>query len=265
MLQPNALHARQAIDCLNAGAHVVLEKPIALSTADCKQILTTATANDKHVFCVMQNRYSAPMQWLRQLMQDNVLGKVYMVDVHCYWNRDKRYYTGNTWHGTDVDGGTLFTQFSHYIDLLYWLFGDVQNIQARFANYNHKGMIEFEDTGTVQFDFTNGGHGSLSYSTAVWDKNMESTLVVVAENGTVKIGGQYMDKVEYCHISNYELKENISKQTISIADYTGAKANHYFVMQNVVDVLNDSAKNITTNADEGTKVVEIIERIYALK
>lgn len=262
---PNALHAEQAVECLNTNAHVVIEKPIALTTSDCQAILDSATANDKQVFCVMQNRYSAPMQWLKQLLEDNVLGNVYMVDVHCYWNRDERYYTGDTWHGTDVDGGTLFTQFSHYIDLLYWLFGDVQNIQARFANYSHTDMIDFEDSGTIQFDFERGGHGSMSYSTSVWDKNMESTLVIVAENGTVKIGGQYMDKVEYCHISNYELKEDIITKTISIAEYAGAKANHYFVIENVVDVLSGRVANITTNAEEGTKVVEIIERIYAHK
>lgn len=262
---PNAIHAEQSIACLQAGTHVVIEKPIALSTKDCQSILDTAKANNKQVFCVMQNRYSAPMQWLKQLLADNVLGKIFMVDVHCYWNRDERYYTGDTWHGTDIDGGTLFTQFSHYIDLLYWLFGDVRNIQARFANYSHESMIDFEDTGTVQFDFASGGHGSLSYSTAVWDKNMESTLVIVGENGTVKIGGQYMDRIEYCHINNYELKEDIVTKTISIGKYAGAKANHYFVIQNVVNVLLGNVTNITTKAEEGTKVVEIIERIYALK
>lgn len=262
---PNGIHAAQAIQCLNAGSHVVVEKPMALNIADCEDILNAAKANNKEVFCVMQNRYSAPMQWIKKLLSNNILGSIFMVDVHCYWNRDKRYYTGATWHGTALDGGTLFTQFSHYIDLLYWLFGDIKEIAARFANYNHAGLIEFEDTGTVQFDFVNGGHGSLSYSTAVWDKNMESTLVIVAENGTVKIGGQYMDKIEYCHINNYQLNEDIKTETISVAEYAGAKANHYFVIENVVDVLSGNETNITTNAEEGTKVVEIIERIYALK
>lgn len=262
---PNAQHAEQAVLCIESGNHVVIEKPMALTTADCNSILECAAGNNKQVFCVMQNRYSAPMQWLKELITKGILGNIYMVDVHCYWNRDERYYTGETWHGTEsIDGGTLFTQFSHYVDLLYWVFGDVQDISARFANNNHKGLIDFEDSAHISFSFRNGGMGSMSYSTSVWDKNMESTLVVVAERGTVKIGGQYMDKIEYCHIQDYELKENISSQNLHVNGYTGAKANHYYVIQNVVDVLQGRS-GITTNADEGTKVVEIIEHIYALK
>lgn len=262
---PNGLHAQQAIDSMNAGMHVVIEKPMALTTGECDEILASAQTNNKQVFCVMQNRYSHAMQWLKNLMNDGKLGDIYMVDVHCYWNRGGSYYTGNTWHGTaELDGGTLFTQFSHYIDLLYWLFGDVQDISARFANNNHRGMIDFEDSASVGFGFINGGLGSLSYSTSVWDKNMESTMVVIAEKGTVKIGGQYMDKIEYCHIKDYELKESISSPVEQVAGYTGAKANHHFVIQNAVDVLNGRS-GITTTAQEGKKVVDIIERIYALK
>ncbi len=262
---PNGLHAAQAVDSMNAGMHVVVEKPMALTTAECDNILACAQTNNKHVLCVMQNRYSPAMQWLKNMILGERLGTIYMVDVHCYWNRDERYYTGNTWHGTaHLDGGTLFTQFSHYVDLLYWLFGDVQDISARFANNNHRGMIEFEDSASVGFGFVHGGLGSLSYSTSVWDRNMESTMVVIAEKGTVKIGGQYMDKIEYCHIKDYELKESISSPVEQVAGYTGAKANHYFVIQNAVDVLKGRSE-ITTNALEGKKVVDIIERIYALK
>lgn len=262
---PNALHAAQAIACMNAGIHVVIEKPMALTTTDCNAILECGRTAGKQVFCVMQNRYSPAMQWLKNLMQEGKLGDIYMVDVHCYWNRDERYYTGNTWQGTAaLDGGTLFTQFSHYVDLLYWLFGNVQDISARFANHNHKGMIDFEDSAAISFGFVSGGMGSLSYSTSVWDRNMESTMVIVAEKGTVKIGGQYMDKLEYCHIKDYELKESISSPVEQVAGYTAAKANHHFVIQNVVDVLKGRSE-ITTNAIEGTKVVDIIERIYALK
>lgn len=263
---PNNLHAKQAQDCLNAGWHVVVEKPLALSTADCKAILDHATTNHKHVFCVMQNRYSPAMQWLKHLLADEVLGDIYMVNVQCYWNRDGRYYTPDTWHGkSDVDGGTLYTQFSHYVDLLYWLFGDMENFSGRFANYNHSDSIEFEDSATVTFSFEKGGHGSLSYTTSVWDKNAESTMVIIAENGTVKIGGQYMDKIEYCHIKDYNEHDIKLNQTVSVAGYEGAKANHYYVIQNVADVLSGRNTDITTNATEGLKVVEIIENIYSLK
>lgn len=263
---PNALHAEQAMDCLTAGWHVVIEKPMALTSGDSKAILDYANTNHKQVFCVMQNRYSPPMQWLKKILKDNVLGEIYMVNVNCYWNRDEQYYNDYTWHGkADVDGGTLFTQFSHYIDLLYWLFGGMADIKARFANYNHKEMIEFEDTASVSFSFEEGGHGTLNYSTSVWDKNMESTMVVVAEHGTVKIGGQYMNSIEYCHIKDYQLEKNATEKSLTVGKYEGARANHHYVIQNVVDVLKERSEEITTNASEGLKVVEIIENIYALK
>lgn len=213
----------------------------------------------------MQHRYSPPMQWLKELLSDDVLGRVYIIDVHCYWNRDSRYYTGDTWKGTDnLDGGTLFTQFSHYVDLVYWLFGDLQNISARFNNFNHNGVIGFEDSATVIFDTAEGANGTISYTTSVWDKNMESTLVVIGEKGTVKIGGQYMDKVEYCHIKDYNMEDGLTAEAMQLSGYSDAKANHYYVIQNVVDVLKGRSA-ITTTAEEGAKVVDIIERIYSLK
>ncbi|HRD37248.1 MAG TPA: Gfo/Idh/MocA family oxidoreductase, partial [Bacteroidia bacterium] len=99
---------------------------------------------------------------------------------NCYWNRDERYYKPGGWKGTHaLDGGTLFTQFSHWIDIMYWLFGDIQNIQAKFADFNHQKSTAFEDSGFVSFDFVNGGMGCINYSTAVWDKNLESSLTIV--------------------------------------------------------------------------------------
>src|SRR5690606_28154696 len=133
------------------------------------------------------------------LIQENRLGEVYMVDINCYWNRDKRYYRGDTWHGKkDLDGGTLVTQFSHFVDIMYWLFGDVKNIQARFKDFNHTELTDFEDSGIISFEFVNGGMGSLTYSTSVFDRNLESSMTIIGEKGSVKIGGQYMNEIEYC-------------------------------------------------------------------
>ena len=142
------------------------------------------------------------------MVESGKLGQIYMVQLNCYWNRDERYYKPGGWHGdAALDGGTLFTQFSHFIDIMYWLFGDICNIQTRFADFNHEKLTAFEDSGFVNFNFVNGGMGSLSYSTAVWNKNLESSMLIVAENGSVKIGGQYMNEVEYCHIKGYEMPE----------------------------------------------------------
>jgi predicted dehydrogenase len=194
------------------------------------------------------------------------LGDIYLVQLNCFWNRDERYYKAGGWKGTkNLDGGTLFTQFSHFIDIMYWLFGDIQDIQAKFNDFNHKELTDFEDSGIVNFNFINGGMGSINYSTSVWDKNLESSITIIGSKGSVKVGGQYMDKVEYCHIANYEMP--ILKETNEANDYghyKGSANNHNYIFENVVETLNGNTQ-ITTNALEGLKVVEIIERIYSLK
>lgn len=266
---PNGLHAPMAIQAIESGYHVVIEKPMALTVADAEKIIYTSLKYRKQVFCVMQNRYSPPSVWIKQLIESGRLGRIYMVQLNCYWNRDNRYYTPGGWHGTaDKDGGTLFTQFSHFIDIMYWLFGDICDIQARFADFNHAALTDFEDSGIVNFRFVNGdGIGSLSYSTSVWDKNLESSLLVVAENGSVKIGGQYMNEVEVCHIKEYEMPQLApTNPGNDYGAYKGSAQNHHHVIRNVVNVLRgENSESITTNVLEGMKVVDIIERIYALK
>ena len=260
---PNGLHAQHAMQCLDNDKHVVIEKPIALSRQDAEQVIYKALQVHKHVFGVMQNRYSPPSVWIKEIVSKGILGKIFMVQLNCYWNRDNRYYKNGTWHGTKkLDGGTLFTQFSHFIDIMYWLFGDVQDISSRLRDFNHNDLTEFEDSGIVNFEFVNGGIGSINFSTAVWDKNLESCMTIIAENGSVKIGGQYMDKVEYCHIKNYNMPElTPTNDGNDYGSYKGSAANHHFVIDNVVAVLK-GREAITTNALEGLKVVDIIERIY---
>jgi predicted dehydrogenase len=263
---PNGLHETHALQALSAGKHVVIEKPMALTKAGCERIIYQALHKSKQVFCVMQNRYSPPSVWIKEIIKSEVLGKIFMVQINCYWNRDDRYYKKGGWKGTpDLDGGTLFTQFSHFLDIMYWLFGDITDIQAKFNNFTHNHSIAFEDSGCVNFNFINGGMGSINYSTSVWDKNMESSLTIVGEKGSVKIGGQYMNEVEYCHIEGYTMPElPPSSPANDYGHYKGSAANHHFIFENVIDVLKNRT-TITTNALEGLKVVEIIERIYKLK
>ena len=117
----------------------------------------------RNVFCVMQNRYSPPSEWIKKVVQEKILGDIFMVQLNCYWNRDSRYYKKGGWKGTqDLDGGTLFTQFSHFIDIMYWLFGDIDNIKGNFADFTHQDTTDFEDSGFVSFDFLNGGMGSIN-------------------------------------------------------------------------------------------------------
>ena len=265
---PNGLHSKQAILCLSNKKHVVIEKPMGLTKVECENIIFKALNVSRQVFCVMQNRYSPPVKWLKEIVSEGRLGDILTVEINCYWNRDDRYYFKNgehhKWHGIkDLDGGTLFTQFSHFIDILYWVFGDVENIHTRLRDFLHTHSTDFEDSGIVSFDLVSGGIGSFVFSTAVWDKNMESSITVIGSQGTLKIGGQYMDKVVYCNIKDYEMPQlDAVNPPNDYGQYKGSAANHHYLIQNVVDVLKDR-KETTTNALEGMKVVDIIERIYA--
>jgi predicted dehydrogenase len=263
---PNGFHAEHAMAALENGKHVVCEKPMALHKQDCESLIYKALQMHRQVFCVMQNRFSPPSEWLKKIVSEKIIGDIYMVQLNCYWNRDDRYYKKGGWKGNQqLDGGTLFTQFSHFIDIMYWLFGDITDIQAKFNDFTHAQSTDFEDSGFVNFRFINGGMGAINYSTAVWDSNLESSLTIIGSKGSVKVGGQYMDKVEYCHIQGYEMPELAPTNPANdYGHYKGSANNHHFVIQNVVDTIHGHS-TITTNALEGLKVVDIIERIYALR
>jgi predicted dehydrogenase len=263
---PNGMHADQAIFALENGKHVVVEKPMGLTKKSCEKVIFTALKNNKQVFCVMQNRYSPPSVWIKSIVDEDVLGEIFMVQVNCYWNRDERYYKPGNWKGSnDLDGGTLFTQFSHFIDIMYWLFGDVDHIQGKFADFTHTETTDFEDSGFVSFQFLNGGMGCINYSTSVANQNLESSMTIIGKNGSVKIGGQYMNEVEVCNIKDYQMPVlEESNPANDYGPYKGSAANHNYVISNVIDTLKGRT-TATTNALEGLKVVDIIERIYAIR
>jgi UDP-N-acetyl-2-amino-2-deoxyglucuronate dehydrogenase len=260
---PNGYHCNYALKALEAGYHVVIEKPMGLGKAECEAVIFKSLQMSKQVFVVKQNRYSPPSKWMKEIVGSGLIGEVLTVQVNCYWNRDDRYYKAGGWKGTlKLDGGTLFTQFSHFIDIMYWVFGDIKNIKATFADFNHANSTEFEDSGLVNFEFVNGGLGCINFSTSVWDTNMESSITVVGSKGSFKVGGQYMNEVEYCHIINYEMPELAPTNAPNdYGPFKGSAANHHYVIENVVNTL-EGRDTITANALEGLKVVDIIERIY---
>ncbi len=260
---PNGSHATLSLQALEARTHVVCEKPMALTKTDCEAMIFKALQVSRQVFCVMQNRYSPPSVWIKELIGQRRLGDIFLVQIDCYWNRDERYYQPGGWKGTaELDGGTLFTQFSHFVDIMYWLFGDITSIHAVLRDFAHQTTTDFEDSGMVTFDFVNGGMGCLNYSTAVWNQNMESSLTVIGSQGSVKIGGQYMNEVVYCHVHDYQMPTlPPANPANDYGPYKGSAANHHYVIENVVDTLKGRS-SATTNALEGLKVVEIIERIY---
>jgi UDP-N-acetyl-2-amino-2-deoxyglucuronate dehydrogenase len=191
---------------------------------------------------------------------ENKLGRIYSFQINCFWNRPEAYYTG--WKGTRrLDGGTLFTQFSHFIDLLYWLLGDVSTIKKIASNQAHP-AIEFEDCGMVLFAMASGAIGSLNYTVNSFEKNMEGSFTVFGEKGTVKIGGEYLNELEYFNVAGMEapLLEQGNRAN-GYGFYQGSMSNHDKVYQNLIQALDDDT-HLFASAEEGLKTVEIIERIY---
>ncbi|MEQ9310821.1 MAG: Gfo/Idh/MocA family oxidoreductase [Balneolaceae bacterium] len=260
---PNGFHSEYAIKLLNHDYHVLIEKPMALSIQESEAIVKAEMESGKQVFVVKQNRYSPPSEWLKKVITNKIIGETLMVQVNCYWNRDDRYYASSDWKGTrDLDGGALFTQFSHFVDIMYWVFGDIKNPKAIVKNFTHPNLKDFDDSGFAQFEFENGGMGSINYSTSCWDKNMESSITVVGTNGSLKIGGQYMNEIEYCHIKDYQMPELAKTNPPNdYGPYKGSAANHHYVFENIVNVLTGNDKP-TASSFDGMKVVSIIERIY---
>ncbi len=260
---PNGLHADHAVAALAAGHHVVCEKPMAISVADCGTMIQAAERANRRLFIVKQNRFNPPVVAVKELLDSGKLGRVYSIQLNCFWNRNADYYQ-DTWKGTrEMDGGSLYTQFSHFIDLLYWMIGDVKDAFAIIDNYGHRETVEFEDTGVVAMRFHNGVLGSMNFTTNSYDRNMEGSLTIFAENGTVKIGGQYLNELEYQSIKDIQISDlPAGNPANSYGHYQGSMSNHDLVYRNVVDVLTKGGV-IATNGYEGLKTVEIIDKIYS--
>lgn len=262
---PNGLHAEHSIKALEAGKHVLCEKPMAIATKDCRLMIETADKMEKHLFIVKQNRFNPPIAILKKVIDEGHIGKILNVQLNCFWNRNDAYYNDSDWKGKKkLDGGTLYTQFSHFIDLIYWLNGDVKKVFVISDNLAHEGIIEFEDTGVIALEFKNGALGTINYTVNSYGKNMEGSITIFGTKGTVKVGGQYLNILEYQSIKNYEIKDiPISRPANEYGFYQGSMSNHDKVYENVIDVLNNNSP-IATGGEEGLKTVEIIENIYKI-
>jgi UDP-N-acetyl-2-amino-2-deoxyglucuronate dehydrogenase len=260
---PNGLHAEHSIKAFRNGFHVLCEKPMAISVFDCGEMIKEAERANRRLFVVKQNRYNPPVRAIKEALDENRLGKILSVQLNCFWNRNMEYYNQSDWKGTiKLDGGTLFTQFSHFIDLLYWMFGDIKRVEAITKNSNHDKIIEFEDSGVVVIEFYNGIIGTINYTVNSFAKNMEGSLTIFGVNGTVKIGGQYLNELEYQNIRDFRITDlPAGNPPNNYGQYVGSMSNHDMVYENVIDVLINKG-TIGTNGFEGLKTVEIIDKIY---
>lgn len=260
---PNGLHAEQSIMALKKGYNVLCEKPMALSVQDCGEMINMSLKANKKLFIVKQNRFNPPVVEVKKLIDEKRLGKIFSIQLNCYWNRNPEYYNTSNWKGKrKLDGGTLFTQFSHFIDLLYYLIGDIKEAKGFSNNFNHAETIEFEDTGVIAVKFFNGVIGTINYTVNSYKKNMEGSITIFAEKGTIKIGGQYLNELDYQVIDGDEIKNlPAGSPPNNYGTYFGSMSNHDKVYDNIIEVFNNGGQ-IATNAFEGMKTVEIIERIY---
>ncbi len=264
---PNGLHADMAIKILKSGANVLMEKPLALSIAEAERIAEAEKESEGRVFCVFQNRYTPTSQWLKGIVEDGTLGDLTSVIVGCQWNRDERYYKPGSWHGTTkLDGGTLFTQFSHFVDIMLWLVGDIEILSATFADFSHKETTDFEDTGAFLFKTKkSGAMGSFSYTTAVPGENLETSITLIGTKGSVKVAGQYMSDVALCKIPGYVMPQLPPPNPPNdYGAYKGSAANHCYVFSNVADVLLRGCEP-TAAIEDGMAVVSVIDRVYSLR
>jgi len=258
---PNWLHANHSIQSLKAGCHVLCEKPMAISSVDGKKMIEAAEEADKKLFIVKSTRYNSALIAVKEFLTQRDAGVLYSFQLNCFWNRPAAYYN-SSWKGKlKTDGGTLFTQFSHYIDALLWLLGDIKSVKGWRKNSAHQSIIEFEDSGTVAVEMENGMIGGLNWSVNTFQKNMEVSLTIIAEKASIRIGGEYMNKIEY------QLKDGIPLAVHGKDDandyrlYQASMSNHDKVYENLVIALRNSPPSLS-NAYDGLKTIETIEKIY---
>jgi predicted dehydrogenase len=259
---PNGLHPTHSINALKAGRHVICEKPMALRSEDCRHMIEQAASSGRHLFVVKQNRFNPPVAYMKQMLDKGSYGRICSIQMNGSWSRGADYYE-HDWHGSrDMDGGILYTQFSHFIDLLCWLFGDVKEVYAMKDNFLHKAVIGFEDTVTATVRLSAGALGSLHFTINSYESNMEGSLLVVAEKATIKIGGQYLNTLEYLRC---EVKEkpalSVGNHANDYGAYQGSMSNHDKIYEHVVSVIEQGAPNLF-DGQSGLKTVEVIEKIY---
>lgn len=261
---PNYLHAPQSIRALEAGANVLCEKPMCLTTPDANAMIAAADRTGRALFVVKQNRFNPPVQLLHRLLKEGRLGSIHSFQVNGIWHRPPAYYAQSDWHGRkEKDGGILFTQFSHFVDLLVWLLGDIEEVRSFQHNYGLHGVIDQEDTGVAILRLTNGSMGALQYTVDAYGANMEGSLLVLGEKGTVRIGGQYLNELDYFRVAGMDTPSlPLARPANEYGFYQGSMSNHDKVYDQLVRALRGESYDLPSAA-EAARTVTFIEKILA--
>lgn len=254
---PSGLHAEQAILAAKRGVHVVSEKPMATRYEDGLRMVRACDAAGVRLFVVKQNRRNATLQLLKRAVEEDRFGNIKLVHLNVFWTRPKEYY-GDSWRGTwEFDGGAFMNQASHYVDLVQWLIGPVQHVQAMTSTTR---KIEAEDTGVVNIKWRNGALGSMAVTMLTYPKNLEGSITILGEYGTVKIGGIAVNEIQTWDFSD---KKDYDA-SIKLANYNTTSVygfGHPPYYKNMIDVMRGEAEP-ETDGREGLKSLEFISAVY---
>lgn len=260
---PNGTHTDIAREALRAGKHVLIEKPLSLSLEDFDDLVKVAQQTQKKIFAVKQVRYNPPLIALKSLLEHNGLGKIYSASLIIRWNRPEKYYTESNWKGTKkMDGGGLLTQGIHYIDILQWLLGPVEKVFGIIDTKAHN--IEIEDVANAILVFKTGVFANIEFTLCTYSKNLECSITLLGEKGSVKVGGTAVNELEMWDVENIpkpQLRPGLKPNMYASGLYYGSCPNHIFTYIDLIKSLNNE-KNNAVNYMEARKTIEIIMAIY---
>ena len=256
---PSGLHANQAMAVAQAGLHVMTEKPMATRWADGLAMVRACDQAGVRLFVVKQNRRNRTLQLLRQAIDAGRFGRIYMVTVNVFWNRPQSYYDSADWRGTwEFDGGAFMNQASHYVDLLDWLIGPVESVMAYTGTLARN--IEVEDTGVAALRWRNGAKGSVNVTMLTHPKNLEGSITILGEHGSVRVGGVAVNKIELWQFSQpHEMDAHLDDASYQTSSVYGH--GHPLYYDNVIRTLRGECEP-ETDGREGLKSLELLIAMY---
>jgi UDP-N-acetyl-2-amino-2-deoxyglucuronate dehydrogenase len=256
---PSGLHAEQGIEAASAGKHVVMEKPMAISLTGADSLVHACDKAGVQLFVVKQNRLNPPVQLLKNAVDRNRFGRIYMASCTVHWARPQEYYDQAPWRGTwEFDGGAFMNQASHYVDLIQWLMGPVESVMAKTATLARR--IETEDSGIAILKFRSGALGSIEVTMLAYPRNLEGSITILGEKGSAKIGGTAVNKIELWQFAEYDDDDKkVAEADTSPPNVYGLGHQGYY--RNVLAVLRGEAKP-DTDGRAGRKSLELILGIY---
>ncbi|MBA3593229.1 MAG: Gfo/Idh/MocA family oxidoreductase [Pseudomonadota bacterium] len=257
---PSGLHPRQAIEIAQSGRHVLSEKPMATKWEDGVRMVRVCEEAGVHLFVVKQNRRNATLQLLKQAVEKKRFGQIYMVTLNVFWQRPQvGYYDQAKWRGTwEMDGGAFMNQASHYVDLLEWVVGPIESLHAYTATLARD--IEAEDTGVLSVKWRNGALGSVNCTMLTYPKNLEGSVTILGEKGTVRIGGVAVNEVKEWQFADVDPDdEKIKEASYSTTSVYGF--GHPLYYDNVIKVLRGEAEP-DVDGREGLKTLEVLMATY---